>query len=90
MTQLTIEINDNKALKLIEDLEDLKLIKVLRGKTNEKPSRKNLTLKTNDAISKVKTSKKLSERLAGSLSESQAKKLDRELEKIRGEWQRGI
>ena len=90
MTQLTIEINDNKALKLIEDLEDLKLIKVLRGKTNEKPSIKNLTLKTNDAISKVKTSKKLSERLAGSLSESQAKKLDRELEKIRGEWQRGI
>ena len=71
MTQLIIEISDNKALKLIENLEDLKLIKVLKGKAKE-------------------NKKKLSERLAGSLSLSQAKQLDKELKKIRGEWERGI
>jgi hypothetical protein len=71
MTQLTIEINDNKALKLIEDLESLKLIRVLRGKA-----------KTNK--------KKLSERLAGSISPSQAKDWNKELEKMRGEWERDI
>ncbi len=71
MTQLTIEISDNKTLKLIEDLEDLKLIKVLKGKAKE-------------------NKKKLSERLAGSLTLSQAKQLDKELKKIRGEWERGI
>lgn len=71
MTQLTIEINDNKTLKLIEDLADLKLIKVLKekGKGNKK---------------------KLSERLAGSLSSAQARELDRELKKIRKEWERDI
>ena len=71
MTQLTIEINDNKALKLIQDLEDLKLIKVLRGKTRG-------------------NRKKLSERLAGSLTAAQAKMLDKELKKTRSEWERGI
>ncbi len=71
MTQLTIEISDNKTLKLIEDLESLKLIRVLRGKA-----------KTNK--------KKLSERLAGSLSSSEAKEWNKELEKMRGEWERDI
>lgn len=32
--------------------------------------------------------KKLSKRLAGSLSEDQAKQLDKELEKMRKEWER--
>lgn len=90
MTQLTIEINDSKALKLIEDLEDLKLIKVLKGTTKAKASLKNIASKTNDAILKMTAKKKLSERLAGSLSLSQAKQLDKELKKIRGEWERGI
>jgi hypothetical protein len=71
MTQLTIEISDSKALKLIEDLESLKLIRVLKGKT-----------KTNK--------KKLSERLAGSITEAQAKEWDKELNKMRGEWERDI
>jgi hypothetical protein len=71
MTQLTIEINDNKTLKLIEDLESLKLIRVLRGKPKA-------------------NKKKLSERLAGSLSSSQAKEWNKELEKMRGEWERDI
>lgn len=71
MTQLTIEINDNKTIRLIEDLESLKLIRVLRGK--------------------AKTSKKkISERLAGSLSSSEAKEWNKELEKMRGEWERDI
>ncbi len=71
MTQLTIEINDNKTLRLIEDLESLKLIRVLRGK--------------------AKTSKKkISERLAGSLSSLEAKEWNKELEKMRGEWERDI
>jgi hypothetical protein len=71
MTQLTIEINDNKALKLIEDLESLKLIRVLRGKAK---------------VNKTK----LSERLAGSISPLQAKEWNKELEKMRGEWERDI
>jgi hypothetical protein len=71
MTQLTIEINNNKALKLIQDLEDMKLIKVLKGKAKG-------------------SKKKLSERLAGSISTGQAKELDKELKKIRSEWERGI
>ncbi|MBX2896284.1 MAG: hypothetical protein KF856_14340 [Cyclobacteriaceae bacterium] len=71
MTQLTIEIIDKKTLKLIEDLESMKLIRVLKGKE-----------KTNK--------KKLSERLAGSLSPLQAKAWNKELEKMRGEWQRDI
>lgn len=71
MTQLTIEVIDKNTLKLIEDLESMKLIRVLRGKT-----------KTNK--------KKLSERLAGSISPVQAKAWEKELEKMRGEWQRDI
>lgn len=71
MTQLTIEVSNKKTLKLIEDLESLKLIRVLRGK------------------SKVKE-KKLSERLAGSLTSAQAKEWNKELKKMRGEWQRDI
>ncbi|MCW5912607.1 MAG: hypothetical protein KIT62_16180 [Cyclobacteriaceae bacterium] len=71
MTQLTIEISDNKTLKLIEDLVDLKLIKVLKGKP-------------------MKNKKRLSERLAGSLSAAQAKVLDTELKKLRKEWERDI
>jgi hypothetical protein len=71
MTQLTIEVSNKKTLKLIEDLESLKLIRVLRGK------------------SKVKE-KKLSERLAGSLTSAKAKEWNKELKKMRGEWQRDI
>jgi hypothetical protein len=71
MSQLTIQVNDNKTLKLIQDLEDLKLIKVLRGKAKS-------------------NKKKLSERLAGSLSAKQARELDKELKKMRSEWERGI
>jgi len=71
MTQLTIEVSNKKTLKLIEDLESLKLIRVLRGK------------------SKVKE-KKLSERLAGSSTSAQAKEWNKELKKMRGEWQRDI
>lgn len=71
MTQLTIEVIDTKTLKLIEDLESMKLIRVLRGKAE-----------TNK--------KKLSERLAGSLSPLQAQAWNKELEKMRGEWERDI
>lgn len=62
MTQLTIEVIDNKTLKLIEDLESMKLIRVLRGKAKS-------------------SKKKLSERLAGSLSLLQAQAWNKELEK---------
>jgi hypothetical protein len=70
MTQLTIEIKDSKTLKLIEDLADLKLIRVLKAKAKE-------------------GERKLSDRLAGTLTLSQAKELDRELKKMRKEWERG-
>lgn len=32
MATLTIQINNNKALKLIQDLEDLDLIRILKNK----------------------------------------------------------
>lgn len=71
MRQITIEINDNKALKLLKNLEDMKLIRLL--KTNIKsPSRK------------------LSSRLAGSITIAQADQQDAELKKMRSEWERGI
>ena len=72
MTQLTIEIKDNKTLKLIQDLEALKLIRVLKEKTSSKKG------------------KSLSERLSGSLSIRESKQLEKELRKMRLEWERGI
>ena len=71
MQILTIELKNNKALKLIEQLEALQLIRIVRK----------------DASSK---GRKLSERLAGSLSHEQAEQMRRELHEMRTEWERDI
>ncbi|MFM9839550.1 MAG: hypothetical protein ACKVOQ_14880 [Cyclobacteriaceae bacterium] len=71
MKQVTIEINNSKAMRLIENLADLKLITLL--KTAKKP-----------------VIAKLSDRLEGSITASQAKKMQVELKKMRKEWERDI
>jgi hypothetical protein len=71
MKQVTIEINNSKAMRLIENLADLKLITLL--KTAKKP-----------------VAQKLSDRLEGSITASQAKKMHIELKKMRKEWERDI
>jgi len=71
MKQITVEINDSKALKILKNLEELNLIKLLKDKTKS-------------------PSKKLSTRLAGSITRTQALKQDAELKKMRSEWERGI
>lgn len=71
MKQVTIEINNSKAMRLIENLADLKLITLL--KTAKKPM-----------------GSKLSDRLEGSITASQAKKMQVQLKKMRKEWERDI
>jgi hypothetical protein len=71
MTRLTIEIKDDRVLKLIETLESLGLIRVLK---DEVKSNRN----------------KLSERLEGSISSLQARKMNKELKIMRGEWDRDV
>jgi hypothetical protein len=70
MQTLTIKINNSKAIKLIEDLESLKLIEVLKK-----------------SVVKEK-GKKLSERLAGSITSKQADVMRSELQQMRNEWER--
>ena len=72
--EITIEVNGQRAMKLIKNLEELQLIRILKNKytgTNSKD-------------------KKLSERLAGSVTKVQAQKMDKELKKMRQEWQRNF
>ena len=71
MEKITIELKDSKARKLIESLEALNLLKIVKDKKKTK-------------------GKKLSERLAGSISTVEAKKMHDELEQVRNEWERGI
>ena len=68
MAIVRIETKDDKALQLIEQLEAMNLIRILR---EEKPQ----------AV------EKLSERMAGSISEKEAEKMRTALEKIRDEWE---
>ena len=72
MQTLTIEVNSAKALKLLEDLEELDLIKVIKK-----------------SVTKDK-GKKLSTRLAGSITGDEAKKMHQELKQMRDEWERVI
>jgi hypothetical protein len=71
METLTINVLDPKALKLIENLEALNLIHVVKSKSKD-------------------GSKKLSERLYGSLTDDDAEKIRIELNEMRGEWNRTI
>ena len=72
MQTVTIKVNSAQALKLLEDLEALDLIKVIKR-----------------SVAKEKT-KKLSERLAGSISAKDAKQMRKELTEMRNEWERTI
>ena len=70
METITIKIRDNKALKLIQDLESLNLIQVIKTSSSKKPSQK------------------LSDMMAGSISQKQADLMHEELKKNRSEWDR--
>ena len=71
MQTLTIEVDNDKAVKLIEELEALNILRII----DDKP---------------INTEEKLSESIAGSLSEEQAKDIEQELEAMRREWNRSI
>jgi hypothetical protein len=72
MNTLTIELKDRQTLRLLENLEDMNLLAIVRSHK------------------KAKSSVKLSERLAGSVTPAQAEIMYRELEQMRGEWDRDI
>jgi len=72
MQILTIEVKNPGALKLLEDLEAMNLILVIKRSAAPENSRK------------------LSERLAGSISAQQASIMGQELNEMRGEWERDI
>ena len=67
MQTVTVKINNSHALKLLEELEALNLIQVIK-----------------QSVKKEK-GKKLSERMAGSISSEQATKLRDELKEMRNE-----
>ena len=72
MQTITIKINNSKAAKLIEDLEALELIQVVKSKAVKQKS------------------KKLSERLSGSITSTQAALMRKEVKQMRSEWERNI
>jgi hypothetical protein len=72
MDTLTIELKDRQTLKLLENLEDMHLLAIVRR------------------YKKVKSTVKISERLAGSVTSAQAEIMYQELEQMRGEWDRNI
>ncbi len=74
MATLTIQINNNKALKLIQDLEALDLIRILKNKK----------------LATTTTEKKLSAILDKSITQNQADKMTKELNQMRNEWERNI
>lgn len=53
MTTLTIELRNEKALRLLQDLEDLQIIRVIKNPTKLSALRSKIKTKmTNDAIDK--------------------------------------
>ena len=66
----TIKFKDNKALKLIRDLEDLNLIRVVDTTELKKPVTR------------------FSDLLKSSISREQAENMQKELKKMRSEWER--
>ena len=67
MTQLTIEIEGNKALKLIKDLEALKLIRVLKGKIKYDTSLKGTPVRAKRKLSRSFDQTKQGECIAGAM-----------------------
>ncbi|MCX8143251.1 MAG: hypothetical protein N3F62_03215 [Bacteroidia bacterium] len=95
-----IEILNQKALKLLHDLEELNLIKVIEeenghSKTIEKKEDK-LSKKFAGKLKNLKSNKEIKDDLApassfiGTLSKKEAKKLLSYIEKSRKEWERDI
>ena len=72
MQTTTIKINNSKAAKLIEDLEALNLIQIVKSNAVKQKS------------------KKLSERLSGSITSTQAALMRKEVKQMRSEWERNI
>jgi len=94
-----IEILNQKALKLLHDLEELNLIKVIEenghSKTIEKKEDK-LSKKFAGKLKNLKSNKEIKDDLApassfiGTLSKKEAKKLLSYIKKSRKEWERDI
>lgn len=70
MATLTIQINNNKALKLIQDLEDLEALDLIRILKNKK-------------LATITTEKKLSSIPDKSITQKQADKMTKELNQMR-------
>ncbi len=72
MQTVTIKINNSHAARLLDELEAMNLIKVI----------KTLPVK--------EKKRKLSEKLAGSITPAQARRMHKELNEMRSEWERDI
>ncbi len=71
METIIIDVSNPQAIKLLEDLEALNLIKMVSRQTR-------------------KGENKLSQKLYGSISDSQAENMKEELRQMRSEWNRVI
>ena len=70
MKTVTVEIKKDYAIRILEDLEKTKIIRLIPQKTNGR--------------------KKLSAKLRGAISKSSAKKLQKQIQNVRAEWERII
>lgn len=71
MRTITIEIRNSIALKFLQNLESLNIIRFIKPET-------------------IPAKTKLSERFAGCISKEKAEEFQKELNKIREEWERDI
>ena len=74
MQAITIQPSNERTLKLIKDLEELELLKIIST--------------PNSSSSKKK--KSLSNILSGSISKKEADDLNAQVKKMRSEWERNI
>ena len=74
MQAITIQPSNESTLKLIKDLEELELLKIISA--------------PNSTSSKKK--KSLSNILSGSISKKEAEDLNAQVKKMRSEWERNI
>lgn len=76
METITLQVNSEKAYKLIENLEALNIVKVLKKGNSASAIRKNKTLKPSE--------------YAGRISQKAAELIITELNKNRDEWERSF
>lgn len=79
METIMITVTNSKALQLLKDLEELNLIKVVSRTESQ----------TESQPADIKQLR-LSQKLYGSISEDQLKRMHEESNEMRNEWDRGI